>query len=201
MISGREEGPDPALPTRAPGSKRRGRSRCPGSLVFWYLPAALIASPFLGWASGAEPPVPSVAKSLPALRSGTSEGTVHLRGVIQHSTRGRGRGGAVRLDVLSDAGEPTAVLTVPDSTLDVLGLSLRRGETIEARGTMLPGKVPLLVVSEIVLEGRTIAIRESLDRGRRGTVSTEGSAGRSQEGAAEDRFPRAPDLLVPTPGS
>lgn len=107
----------------------------------------------------------------------------------------------MRLDVLSDAGEPTAVLTVPDSTLDVLGLSLRRGETIEARGTMLPGKVPLLVVSEIVLEGRTIAIRESLDRGKRRAVSAEGSAGRSQEEAAEDRYLRAPDLPAPTPGS
>lgn len=110
-------------------------------------------------AHGESPPGSAPAgNALPKL---AAEQGASLRGVIQHSTRGRGKG-AVRLDVLSDSGEAMAVLTVPDATLDTLGLSLRRAERIEARGTLVPGKVPLFVASEIVVEGRAIPIRKSL---------------------------------------
>ena len=204
MIPTLKEGMDLASRTARVQGAGRERPRRPGYVVLWFLPVVLMSwslSP--GWVSGAEPAAGS-AKSLPALRNGTSEEVVYLRGVIQHSTRGRGRGGAVRLDVLSDAGEPTAVLTVPDSTLDTLGLSLRRGEEIEARGAMLPGKVPLLVVSEIVLEGRTIAIRESLDRGGRkgsGEGSVEGSQAGAVKGGGEEASPSPPASPASTPES
>ena len=117
--------------------------------------ATLLAGP---WIADAEEPRTSPGKSLPTLAAGESD-SVRLQGEIRHSTRGKGKG-AVRLDVVSDAGEKVAVLTVSDDTLDAHGLSLRPGERIDARGSLLPGKVPLLVAVEVVVDGRTIQLRE-----------------------------------------
>jgi hypothetical protein len=122
----------------------------------------------------AEDPRPSPGK-LPTLAAGAPDESIRLQGEIRHSTRGRGRG-AVRLDVVSDAGEKVAVLTVSNDILDALGLSLRPGERIDARGSLLPGKVPLLVAVELVVDGRTVSLRGA---------SKGGSPG-SEKGTAED---------------
>jgi hypothetical protein len=108
----------------------------------------------------AQDPQPSPAKGLPTLGAAETAASVRLQGEIRHSTRGRGRG-AVRLDVVSDAGEKVAVLTVSNDTLDAHGLSLRPGERIDARGSLIQGKVPLLVAVELVVDGRTVRLRET----------------------------------------
>lgn len=91
-----------------------------------------------------------------------------MQGEIKHSTRGRGRG-AVRLDVLSDDGTAIAVLLVPDANLDTLGLSLRPGERIDARGSLVAGKQSLLVATEVTVDGRVIKIRQG-NEGKRGAA-------------------------------
>lgn len=134
----------------------------------------------------AEDPKPSPGKGLPTLAAGDTPKSIRLQGEIRHSTRGRGRG-AVRLDVVSDAGEKVAVLTVTNDTLDALDLSLRPGERIDARGSLLPGKVPLLVAVELVVDGRTVRLREA--EGEAAKAEEKGSAGEkpAPEGTAEAR--------------
>jgi hypothetical protein len=86
--------------------------------------------------------------------------TVRVQGEIKQSTRGRGSG-PVRLDVQSDDGAAVAILLISDASLDSLGLSLKAGERIDARGAMVAGKKPLLVATEVTVEGKVIEIRES----------------------------------------
>jgi hypothetical protein len=147
-------------------------------VVSWLPVAALL------WATSiarAEDPQPSPGKGLPTLTAGDAGKSIRLQGEIRHSTRGRGRG-AVRLDVVSDAGEKVAVLTVSNDTLDAFGLSLRPGERIDARGSLLPGKVPLLVAVELVVDGRTVRLREASEDGNPG----------SAKGATEDEAASTP---------
>jgi hypothetical protein len=120
-------------------------------------------------AEDAPPSQPSPGKGLPTLAASDASKSIRLQGQILHSTRGRGRG-AVRLDVVSDAGEKVAVLTVNNDTLDAHGLSLRPGERIDARGSLLPGKVPLLVAVEITVDGKTVQLREASEASAAGKV-------------------------------
>jgi hypothetical protein len=152
---------------RLPARRRR---------AVWWLPVLMLCT---GHIARAEDPQPSPAKGLPTLAAGETNESVRLQGEIRHSTRGRGRGrGAVRLDVVSDAGEKVAVLTVSNDTLDALGLSLRPGERIDARGSLLQGKVPLLVAVELVVDGRTVRLRETPGESAKGAAGEkEGAPG------------------------
>jgi len=118
---------------------------------------ALVAAT-AGVAAGAEAPA-SPRKKLPSLGAGASE-PVRVQGEIKQSTRGRGSG-PVRLDVQSDDGAAVAILLTSDAILDSLGLSLKAGERIDARGAMVAGKKPLLVATDVTVEGKVIEIRES----------------------------------------
>jgi hypothetical protein len=111
-------------------------------------------------------------KTLPSLGGASVEST-RVQGEIKHSTRGKGRG-AVRLDVLSDDGAAMAVLLVPDASLDTLGLSLRPGERIDARGSLVAGKQSLLVATEVTVDGRVIKIRQG-NEGKRGEAKPDAS--------------------------
>jgi hypothetical protein len=123
------------------------------------LGALILVVAIAGLAAGVEPE-PSGRKTLPSLASAGAE-PVRVQGVIKESTRGSGKGAPVRLEVRSDDGAAIAVLLVADDNLDKLGLSLKTGERIDARGAMVPGKTPLLVATEVTADGRVVKVRET----------------------------------------
>jgi hypothetical protein len=145
------------------------------------LPALAVVALAATLAGAESPPVKS-QKTLPSLAAGGAGESARVQGEVRHSTRGRGRG-AVRLDVLSDSGEAVAVLLVPDGVLDSLGLSYRAGERIDARGSLVPGKLALLVATEVTVDGRVVRLR--------GDPQAEGSGAREPPRAPEPSGPMA----------
>ena len=127
--------------------------------MFRLTSALVLVAAALGVAAGADAPA-SPRKKLPSLGSAGAPETVRVQGEIKQSARGRGSG-PVRLDVQGDDGAAIAILLVPDASLDTLGLSLKAGERIDARGAMVSGKKPLLVATEVTVAGHVVRIRDS----------------------------------------
>lgn len=90
-------------------------------------------------------------------RLGDPGATEEVTGRIADSTRGRP--GPVRLVLSLEGGRELAVLVVPDSSCDRLGLSLRTGEEITVIGQRMSGERPLLVAMAVVAEGKRIDLR------------------------------------------
>ena len=82
---------------------------------------------------------------------------VEVRGRILRSTRGHP--GPVRLEVEKSGGGEVAVLVAPDGVCDQLGLSLRTGEDVVVRGSLVAGDHPILVAKTIVVDGREVEVR------------------------------------------
>ena len=86
-----------------------------------------------------------------------SKSATEVQGKILHSTRGQH--GPVRLQVARAGGGQVAVLVAPDELCDRLGLSLREGEQVTVRGALFPGRNPILITSEVVVDGKEIPVR------------------------------------------
>ena len=97
--------------------------------------------------------------ALPRVESGKVS---RVKGRIVASTRGKP--GPVRLTVESEGGDAVSVLVAPDELCEKLGLSLKVNDSIDATGTMMPGKPSLLVVSELEVDGRRLELRDGQGR-------------------------------------
>lgn len=161
-----------SLPTRIPVRRiARPLALC-GSLAVWLVAAraahgapAATPSPPAGGRPAAATAAPGHARIEPL---SISKSATEVQGKILRSTRGQR--GPVRLQVARTSGGQVAVLLAPDELCDRLGLSLREGEQVTVRGALFPGRNPILVASEVVVDGKEIPVRN------RGPVSA-GAAG------------------------
>jgi len=115
----------------------------------------------LGWAADA-PPLPSSTggPAVPRLPMIATQGpATRLQGKILRSSRGRK--GPVRLLVAREGGGEITVLVAADDYCDRLGLSLRMGEMVDVEGSMLKGERPILIVSSLTKDGKTVRIRDA----------------------------------------
>ena len=116
----------------------------------WRAAAADLAAPSPRPSS---PPGPT----LPHLFSRDS--ILRVSGKIVESTRGRS--GPVRLEIARADGGHLAALLASDARCDELGLSLRVGDQVELEGSLYQGRSPILVVTGVVVDGRTIPVRDT----------------------------------------
>jgi hypothetical protein len=138
-------------------SSRRRAARVVGRATALVLAAAASSALATEAPAPAASPAPARpgGKTLPSLFG--KDSMVEVRGKILGSSRGHP--GPVRLEVEKSDGERIDVLVAPDELCERLGLSLRAGEQVHVRGSLFKGRTPIVVASEVIVDGKEIPVR------------------------------------------